>query len=320
MRLATYRNECVHHDSEQAPGIDTSMTTEHYSVDVLRAYLLGQLPATESERLDELSITDEECAERIRSAEHDLVDAFVRGELQGAALEQFRSTYLMTPRGRDAVQFAEALQSLDEKSVRGASREAGLRPSTLVLEQSRWPERLALAAAVVILATASVWLVLDNRLLRSRVTSIESSRDELLRERQLRDAQARPPADTSPRAIGQGSTPLTVATLVLAPQLRSARQLPTVTLGDGASELPVRLDLEPVDFPAYEASLVAPGNDRPLWRADRLTAHTVGGRQIIDLRLPATVLTPQEYLIRVSGVPARGPSEIVGEYRFTVAR
>jgi hypothetical protein len=57
-----------------------------------------------------------------------------------------------------------------------------------------------------------------------------------------------------------------------------------------------------------------------VWRADRLIARTASGRKTIDLLLPATVLTPQDYLIRVSGVPARGAAEIVGEYRFTVVR
>ena len=59
------------------------MTIETHSVQTIRDYLLGQLPESEAERLDELSITDDECAERIRAVEHDLVDAFARGELEG---------------------------------------------------------------------------------------------------------------------------------------------------------------------------------------------------------------------------------------------
>ena len=82
----------------------------------------------------------------------------------------------------------------------------------------------------------------------------------------------------------------------------------------------MQLDLEPVDFPAYEAALLASNGDRVLWRSARLIARTVDDRKRIDLGLPATMLSPQEYLIRVSGVPARGDSEIVGEYRFTVVR
>lgn len=288
--------------------------TETYSVQTLRDYLLGQLPESESERLDELSITDDECAERIRAVEHDLIDAFARGELEGAVLEQFRSRYLTTPQGRDATRFAGALQSLDdENSEWGSSSEAGRGRTTRVREPRRWRELLAIAAAVI-LAAASVWVVLDNRMLRERVTSVEIERD-----RQLREAEARRATDTAPPPTSREPSPLTIATLVLAPQLRSARQLPTVALA-GTGDLAVQLDLEPVDYPAYEATLVAANGDRVLWRSDRLIARTVGDLKRIDLGLPARVLSPQEYLIRVSGVPARGAPEIVGEYRFIVAR
>jgi hypothetical protein len=139
---------------------------------------------------------------------------------------------------------------------------------------------------------------------------------------------ARRRADTAAPPANAAAAPLTVATLVLTPQLRSARQLPTVALSGGTGELAVQLDLEPVDYPAYDASLVASSGassgasngDRVVWRTERLIARTAGARKIIDLRLPATVLSPQAYLIRVSGVPARGASEVVGEYRFTVVK
>src|SRR5688500_5080039 len=203
------------------------MTTETYSVQTIRDYLLGQLPESETERLDELTITDDQCAERVRAVEHDLVDAFARGELAGVGLEQFRSRYLTTPQRRDTTRFAEALQSLDENSEWGSSSEAGRGPTTPVRETRRWRELLAIAAAVM-LATASVWLVLDNRTLRERVTSAELQRD-----RQLREAEARRAADPAPPPTGREPSPLTVATLVLTPQLRSARQLPTVALTVG---------------------------------------------------------------------------------------
>jgi anti-sigma factor RsiW len=296
------------------------MTTETYSVQTIRAYLLGQLPEAETEQLDELSITDDECAERIRAVEHDLVDAFARGELQGVVLEQFRSRYLTTPRRREATRFAQALQSLEENSGSDSPSEAGRGETTLVREKRRWPERLALAAAMILLAPASAWLALDNRTLRARVTGAESARDELQRGRQGREAEARRAADTAQSSANAGAAALTVATLVLTPQLRSVRQLPTVTLSGGTGDLAVQLDLEPVDYPAYDMSLVASTGDRVVWRTDRLAPRTVGARKVIDLRLPAAVLGPQDYLIRVSGVPARGASEIVGEYRFTVVK
>jgi hypothetical protein len=64
----------------------------------------------------------------------------------------------------------------------------------------------------------------------------------------------------------------------------------------------------------------ASSGDRVVWQSGRLIARVDGDRKRIDLGLPASVLSPQEYLIRVSGVPERGASEIVGEYRFIVVR
>jgi hypothetical protein len=277
------------------------MTTERYSAQTLRDYLLGQLPDAEAERLDELSITDDELAERLGAVEHDLVDAFARGELEDAAVAPFRSRYLTTPRGREAVRFAEALQSLDTPAV----------------DRRRWWGALALAAGIA-LAVASVWLTLDNRALRARATGAESARDAL--QRDLREASAKPPPGTAPAPEIATPPSLTVATLVLAPPLRSAQRWPTVAVTGDTRELPVQLELEPVDYPSYDAALVAANGSRVLWRAVRRTARVARGRTTLDLRLPATVLAPQDYLIRVSGVPARGTPEIVGEYRFTIAK
>ena len=290
------------------------MTTETYSGETIRAYLLGQLPESETERLDELTFVDDGYAERVRAVEHDLVDAYVRGELAGAVLEQFRSRYLTTPRRQEAIRFARALQSLDVHSTGDLSLDPGRAPATAVPKTRRWRDLLPIAAAVV-LAVAGVWLALDNRALRERATSAEIERD-----RQLREAEAPRTPDTAPPSTGGAPPPVTVATLVLTPQLRSARQQPTLTLTGSGGDVAVQLELEPVDYPAYEAALVAAGGDRIAWRSDRLTARTVGDRQRLDVGLPAALLTPQDYLIRVTGVPARGAPEIVGEYRFTVAR
>jgi hypothetical protein len=234
--------------------------------------------------------------------------------LEGVVLEQFRSTYLATPRRRDSIRFAEALQSLDQTSGSGSSSAADRSQVMLLRATRRWPQRLAIAAAVVF-ATTTGWLVLDNRLLRERVTSAE-----LRHDRQLREAEARA-ADTARRlSTGPGPSLQSVAMLVLSPQMRSGSQLPTIALAGSTRELAVQLDLEPVDYPSYTAALVVSSEDRVLWRSERLSAHTAGDRKRIDLHLPAAVLSPRTYLVRVSGVSARGASEIVGEYRFSVVR
>ena len=86
------------------------MSKRTYNDQTINEYLLGSLPEAESERLDELSFTDDEFAEALRAAEKDLVDAYVQGELSGAALERFKSHYLSTPRRRGNVFESESDQ------------------------------------------------------------------------------------------------------------------------------------------------------------------------------------------------------------------
>src|SRR5580765_6197913 len=76
---------------------------------VLIRYLVGALAEPEAERLDELSIVDDEFAARLRAIENDLVDGYVRGELSGETLDLFQSNYLPSSASREKVRFAETL-------------------------------------------------------------------------------------------------------------------------------------------------------------------------------------------------------------------
>src|SRR6476660_2446092 len=80
-------------------------------------YLLGLLSEEDTERLDELSLIDDEIAWRLRGVEDDLVDAYVSGTLEGGTLERFESFYLSSPRRRERGKFAANLRRPIEKAA-----------------------------------------------------------------------------------------------------------------------------------------------------------------------------------------------------------
>lgn len=151
-------------------------------------YLLGSLPEAETERLDELSITDDEFVLALNAAEKDLVDAYVEGELTGGELERFRSCYLASPLRRRRVTFSQALETLAEKQPGGQSATA---PEKLAAglattqERSGWfagssfftTPHLAwqwgFAVAAIALLVAGVWLVSENTRLRRQVSQMQ---------------------------------------------------------------------------------------------------------------------------------------------------
>lgn len=98
------------------------MSKQLYDDQTLTQYLLGSLSKAETERLDELSLTDDEIAEALQVAEQDLVDAYVQDELTEAAHAQFKTHYLASPLRREKVAFAQAFQAQAVKSPATQSR------------------------------------------------------------------------------------------------------------------------------------------------------------------------------------------------------
>ena len=101
------------------PSPDKNVFEDQYLV----RYLVGALPAEEVDRLDQLSVVDDDFAWRLREIENDLVDSYVRSELNGETLARFKAFYMATSQRRQKVQFAEGLRQL--KATNGAAQTAG---------------------------------------------------------------------------------------------------------------------------------------------------------------------------------------------------
>ncbi|HEY3132263.1 MAG TPA: hypothetical protein VGL91_22600 [Acidobacteriota bacterium] len=172
-----------------------------YNDQLLTSYLLGSLSDEKTERLDELSIADDEFAGRLSEVENDLADAYVRGELSGHTLEKFKSFYMLSPKRHEKVRFAESLLAFKESGVAVQAKDAqapapaSSRPSRESTQHfSRLPffpaPRTALqwafAAALVLMLVGGGYLVFENLRLRNQMTQTEAERTGLeQREKEL---------------------------------------------------------------------------------------------------------------------------------------
>src|ERR1700744_5702255 len=94
---------------------------------MLIRYLLGALPVDEAEPIEEASIVDEDLATRLNAMEFDLVDSYVRGELEGSNLTKFQSWYLSSPLRVQKVEAAKAMMLIADP-VKEDTAAAGLEP------------------------------------------------------------------------------------------------------------------------------------------------------------------------------------------------
>ena len=91
----------------------SSADKHEYDEQLITRYLLGAVSGEEAERLDELSISDDEFAWGLNAIENDLVDGYARGELSGDTLERFKKFYLSSPKRLEKVEFAKTLLRLN---------------------------------------------------------------------------------------------------------------------------------------------------------------------------------------------------------------
>ena len=250
-------------------------------------YLLGSLPEEKIERMDQASIADDEFAWRLKEAENNLVDSYVRGELEGETLERFRTVYLASAGRREKVLFAEALRERE-------GREPLVRPRArwfaLPLAKPRWAFA-GLAAAALVLAA---FLVLENARLRERVNEARSA------------SAVHEPSD--------GTRAVETPAFLLVPPRRGAEPVPEFTVPKGAERAAFDLQLEPNDFAMYQVAMKRPGERQDLWRSGELQARAAGARKVVRVVAPAELLESGTYVLELSSA---GPkAELIANYTF----
>ena len=290
----------------------SSREHQQYDEQLVIRYLLGYVPEAEAERLDELSVADEEFANRLAAVENDLVDAYVRGELAAQVRDRFQSHYLSSSRRREKLIFAEALLAIPVPNAVPESIQAPARRS----RKFDFSPVLA-AAACLALVGACVFLYqnaqLRNELVRSRQkTAVLERTEREVRsqiEKQAQTATTNPAADEG-RVSGLA--------IVLAPQLRGSAGLPAIAIHPGSHQIDFQLELEPGVFAEYRARLRLPAPSQIIWQSGALKAASRGEIRFVALKVPAEVLKPRNYILELSGITARGSSELFGSYSFTV--
>lgn len=305
----------------------------------LRAYLFGLLPQEQTEQMDEWSVVDDEFAARLDAFESDMVDAYVRGELTGDALQEFQTVYLSSARRRQKVAFAEALYALEAtRPVAVAVDKGGRAPwlGLFALPRLAWAGGLAMLLAVGALLVDNLHLretmqqaahdraALEQRErdLRSQLENEHASNTQTADElERVRKSLAQVENSSSANRVTSQLPSLAVSAVafVLAPQVRGGTQLPTLTLPKAATRVDIRLDLESNDFPAYRVALKGLQSEKVLWHSGPLKPVARNESSALSVSVPANLLRQQMYQLDLTGVsPGGGLGELVSSYVFKV--
>ena len=300
-----------------------SQPRESFTDDQLVNYVLGCLPEEDTERLDELSIIDDELATRLRLVEDDLVDGYAAGTLSDEKRQQFESFYLASPRRRRKAAFAKGfLAKIDRPEPRLSAV-----PQPAIVGRPAKRRRLlpwAQAAAAALFVTVSV-LVLqhvslqrDLDLARQQVTAATEHANTVSAELdQQRKAVA---TATQALADARAARPLSAIALVLRPQTRGVGPTPIISVAPGSRSVPLDLEFETVGSVAYDVALKDPATNRIIWRSTAVPPNRERLAPVVSIGLPAALLKAQHYALDLFALHAGAAPDFVATYAFEVAR
>lgn len=317
-------------------------------------YLLGDLPEEEREHFDELSVSDDEFAARLNTLENDLLDAYVRGELDGETLQHFQSRYLATPARRERVQMARLLyiagSSTGTSSIHAAISSLPHSQENIKDPSSRWQIELrrpvmlwGLLAAVVLLSASTGWLAFKNYRLRydtqesQTAYSVLQQREQQLKAQleahhsanggvekghqkspQLPASRADRAGDSAPDRESQAKS--VIDSFLLLPQMRASSGLATISAPKGENLIRLRLQLESDDFPQYRVAIRNLMSDQVVWHSGNTKSTAEGRVRIVSALFPIDSLDSRNYIAELTGVQPGHRVEIVGSYPFRIVK
>jgi len=327
--------------------------TNRYDNQTLFSYLLGSLPDTDTELLDEMTFTDPDFAELVNAAEKDLVDFYISGSLTGDTLEKFESHYMASPRRREKVTFARAfreftaneranqnppLAAVPESKAASIKEQIGAFFSSLGILGGGSPIfGFAAAAAVLALVLFGGWLLIRDVIQKqgggdiASTTNInqnipvntivpvitpEPTASTAPVNREVSKPSPTPEPVATPKRQPETPSQPMIATFVLPPPLRGGAPLTQVRLAPQIQAAQFTIALEASDYRSYRVELRDAGQGRSIWQAGSLKARGSS----LSVRVPAKLLKSQIYSFSVTGVSAEGTSESIGDYTFRVVR
>jgi len=264
--------------------------------DKMRQYLLGKLPPERLTPLEERLLSNGDFYEQLLMTEDDLVDDYLADRLSGPERERFEAHFMISPERRQKVRFGKALRRyILAEGVRASPPELS-QGSSAAGKRSRskpgfvfWPFKLRPVLALSFIVTVCLvlfavsWKVFRGPSFRSTVEK-QSQKPTII-------------------ALVSGST-------------RSEGVTPRVSVPQGVDSVQLQLELKRKDYQTYRAELL--GDTSVLATSEPMKPEGNGSRSVVYLALPAHVLKPGDYQVRLSGISDNGDVEVVDRYPFRV--
>lgn len=275
-----------------------------------RDYLLGYLDEGERRVVEERLITDPDYLEEVLITESELIEEYLDGMLPERDKEGFIKHILTTERQVEKLTVAKALAiSTGVEAAANSPPTAKRTTHPFLLKRwvsdlfhtKSWAVRISLAAIIPIIFFG-VLVVISQLNRGNERESLEQDVAKLNAQEHL-DAQA----------IFHGF----IIGPLKAGLFRDEEGINKVTIPETENIVQLRLQIGTGDYQSFQAILQT-YEDQEILSLGNLKDKRINGERLVIIYLPAKILSPGDYQLRLSGLTQNNQLEYLGRYTFRI--
>lgn len=278
---------------------------------IYRRFLLGIASEDEQCRVEEAVLTGELDAGFLDTAEDELIDDYLLGEITSEERRGFEEQFLITEQRRQRLGFASALIEYSQKlSVEDHPAEQKLAPIRSMSFKLSWKYAAVFSAAASIVLAVLTGLEWKN--LQQQTQVAQEAKNELTRLQTAAAAKA-------PSGILSGSDATTSRMPVIEFESTTRAIYPIVFHVPTAAQF-ARIDWRiSTPLAAKYRQVLLSGSGQQLW-AQEFPANVLSPARQSTMVLPASILVPGTYHLRLEGGSSGGQFEELADSVFRVVR
>ena len=274
---------------------------------IIRQFLLGYLSEAEQQLAEERLTVDPDYLEVVLQVESELMEEYVAGQLSDDERRRF-DTYILTNNHQvDELKLTTALGA--SSKVRAAANSPPSVKTTAINKHLPKSPQLWTFVLNHKLAVTAIALVVVGGFVALLVWRNQPSNSQFLTEELIR---LNTQQNLSTEAINRG--------FIIGPLKeglsREDQENKKFSIPETEKIIQLRLQIGAVPYQTFQAVLQT-AEDNEILTLNDLRARTINGESVVLLYLPAEVLTPGDYQIRLSGL-TQSQRLYLGRYTFRI--
>ena len=303
-------------------------TTEQENL--IRQYLLGDLPEAEALALEQKYFNDAEKFDQIWAMEDVLVDAYVRDQLPAADRALFEKNYLATEKHRDRVANARFFLAEADASF-PVEPTVSPRPEN---SQSLWwqnlkavfsPQQLAFGGVLAMfLLTFGGWLYFrSHKASPKQIAEVKTSPSIVSLATPVPSIPMpsmptpTPQSKTSPPSSSPSAPPSILAFTLIGAGVRDSGNVQQLVIPNGTKQVRLQMKLDDQEFSRFQVKL------RKIDGAEIFSQSSLlptANKKSVSAVIPTAKLSSGDYVVTLEGIKTTSEQEEINKFFFRVTK